>query len=83
MGQKVSYMTKRPEFDASSHLPRCRSVPTIAIVLGHGSGGKLCAELIAQIFLPAFSNSALAQLDDQAIVNVNGSARDSPPTPLW
>jgi hydrogenase expression/formation protein HypE len=42
------------------------------ILLGHGSGGKLSAELIRDIFLPAFQNPALARLDDQAIVNVNG-----------
>ncbi|HZP17717.1 MAG TPA: AIR synthase related protein, partial [Terriglobales bacterium] len=43
------------------------------ILLGHGSGGKLSAELIREVFLPAFSNPTLARLDDQAIVNVNGS----------
>jgi hydrogenase expression/formation protein HypE len=42
------------------------------ILLGHGSGGKLSAELIRDIFLPAFQNPVLACLDDQAIVNVNG-----------
>ena len=42
------------------------------ILLGHGSGGKLSAELIRDIFLPAFQNPILARLDDQAIVNVNG-----------
>ncbi len=42
------------------------------ILLGHGSGGKLSAELIRDVFLPAFQNPVLARLDDQAIVNVNG-----------
>ena len=42
------------------------------ILLGHGSGGKLSAELVRDIFLPAFQNPMLARLDDQAIVNVNG-----------
>jgi hydrogenase expression/formation protein HypE len=42
------------------------------ILLGHGSGGKLSAELVRDIFLPAFQNPALARLDDQAIVTVNG-----------
>ena len=42
------------------------------ILLGHGSGGRLSSELIHDIFLPAFRNPALARLDDQAIVNVNG-----------
>jgi len=42
------------------------------ILLGHGSGGKLSAELVRDIFLPALQNPALARLDDQAVVNVNG-----------
>ncbi|MGO8984663.1 MAG: hydrogenase expression/formation protein HypE [Terriglobales bacterium] len=42
------------------------------VLLGHGSGGKLSAELLRDIFLPAFQNPALSRLDDQAIVNVNG-----------
>jgi len=43
------------------------------IVLGHGSGGKLTAELIEKLFLPAFSNEHLARLDDQAVLELNGS----------
>ena len=43
------------------------------IVLGHGSGGKLSADLVREVFLPAFQNPALAQLNDQAIVNVKGT----------
>jgi len=42
------------------------------VVLGHGSGGRLSAELMQSIFLPAFENPVLARLDDQAIVEVNG-----------
>lgn len=43
------------------------------IVLGHGSGGKLTADLIEKVFLPAFTNSVLDKLDDQAVVEINGS----------
>jgi hydrogenase expression/formation protein HypE len=42
------------------------------ILLGHGSGGKLSAELVRDVFLPALRNPALARLDDQAIVHING-----------
>jgi len=42
------------------------------ILLGHGSGGKLSAALIRDVFLPALNNPVLSRLDDQAIVNVNG-----------
>ena len=40
------------------------------IVLGHGSGGKLSAQLIEQVFLPAFQNPLLDKLDDQAVFPV-------------
>ena len=43
------------------------------VVLGHGSGGKLSAELVHSIFLPAFQNPMLAKLNDQAVLNVNGT----------
>jgi hydrogenase expression/formation protein HypE len=43
------------------------------IVLGHGSGGKLSAELIQKIFLPAFRNECLERLDDQAVFEINGT----------
>ena len=42
------------------------------VLLGHGSGGKLSAELIRDVFLPALQNPVLAQLNDQAVVNING-----------
>ncbi len=43
------------------------------ILLGHGSGGRLTAELIARCFLPAFGNEYLDRLDDQAVVTVEGA----------
>ncbi len=42
------------------------------VLLGHGSGGKLSAELMQEVFLPAFANPVLSQLNDQAVVNVEG-----------
>jgi hydrogenase expression/formation protein HypE len=44
-----------------------------SVLLGHGSGGKLSAALIRDIFVPAFRNPVLAQLNDQATVSLNGS----------
>ena len=44
------------------------------VVLGHGSGGKLSAQLIREMFLPAFDNPLLNRLDDQAVLQA-GSAR--------
>lgn len=40
------------------------------VVLGHGSGGRLSAEMMRDIFMPAFSNPALAAADDQATLPV-------------
>jgi hydrogenase expression/formation protein HypE len=40
------------------------------IVIGHGGGGKLSAELIEQLFLPAFQNDLLNNLGDSTILNV-------------
>jgi hydrogenase expression/formation protein HypE len=40
------------------------------VLLGHGSGGRLSAELIQGVFLPAFGNYVLAALEDQATVAV-------------
>jgi hydrogenase expression/formation protein HypE len=43
------------------------------IVLGHGSGGRLSARLLRDIFLPLFSNPVLDRLDDQATLEFGGS----------
>lgn len=40
------------------------------IVLGHGSGGRLSADLLRHVFLPAFGNAILAKLEDQATLNL-------------
>ncbi|MBM4168782.1 MAG: hydrogenase expression/formation protein HypE [Ignavibacteria bacterium] len=42
------------------------------ILLAHGGGGKLTQRLIAQMFLPQFSNPMLEPLHDGAIVTING-----------
>jgi hydrogenase expression/formation protein HypE len=43
------------------------------ILLGHGSGGHLTAQLIQNLFLPAFDNDVLSALEDQAVVRVSGT----------
>ncbi len=43
------------------------------IVMGHGSGGRLSAQLIRDLFLPAFDNPLLAKLDDQAVFEAGGA----------
>jgi hydrogenase expression/formation protein HypE len=36
------------------------------ILLGHGSGGRLTADLIQHLFVPGFANETLSALEDQA-----------------
>ena len=40
------------------------------ILLGHGSGGRLTADLIQRLFVPAFDNEVLSALEDQATVSL-------------
>lgn len=40
------------------------------VVLGHGGGGRLTAELLSEVFLPALDNPLLAQLADSTVVPV-------------
>src|SRR5438128_12309355 len=41
------------------------------ILLGHGSGGRLTADLIQRLFVPGFGNDILAALEDQATVSLD------------
>jgi hydrogenase expression/formation protein HypE len=43
------------------------------IVLGHGSGGKLSAELIEKVFVSRFRNPTLEKMDDQAVLDIAGT----------
>ncbi|HUJ23801.1 MAG TPA: hydrogenase expression/formation protein HypE [Bryobacteraceae bacterium] len=63
--------TTDPGFTLSCPLPINERK---TIVLGHGSGGRLTAQLIRDLFLPAFGNEFLNKLDDQAVVHA-GDAR--------
>ncbi len=38
------------------------------VVIGHGGGGKLSAELVEHLFVPAFRDTALDQLGDAAVL---------------
>ncbi len=44
------------------------------ILLGHGSGGQLTADLIQRLFVPAFGNDVLGALEDQATLSLVGAA---------
>ncbi|MGB6132608.1 MAG: hydrogenase expression/formation protein HypE [Acidobacteriaceae bacterium] len=43
------------------------------IVMGHGSGGKLSAELIEKVFVSRFRNATLEKMDDQALLEIGGA----------
>jgi hydrogenase expression/formation protein HypE len=49
------------------------------ILLGHGSGGRLTAELIQNLFLPIIGNDILSALEDQAALPLPPSSGDQPP----
>lgn len=57
-------MTKRTEYSHALDLQSGR------VEMAHGSGGKAMAQLIDELFLQAFSNPWLEQLNDQACFNL-------------
>jgi hydrogenase expression/formation protein HypE len=60
---------KPTTFTLSCPVPR---VADDRIVLAHGGGGRLTHQLIEKIFLPAFSNPALNQRHDGAVLPLDG-----------
>ena len=47
--------------------------PADRVLLGHGSGGTLSAQLIDRVFLPRFRNPVLECMEDQAVVAFGNS----------
>ncbi|WP_149181513.1 hydrogenase expression/formation protein HypE [Streptomyces sp. TRM49041] len=43
------------------------------VLSGHGGGGALSAELVAEVFVPAYGNEVLAGLGDSAAVTLGGA----------
>ena len=48
-----------------------RDSPTV--VMGHGGGGQLSAELVEHLFLPAFADGTAPALADSAVVTLGGA----------
>ncbi|HSY16496.1 MAG TPA: hydrogenase expression/formation protein HypE [Jatrophihabitantaceae bacterium] len=48
-----------------------RDSPTI--VMGHGGGGTMSAELVEHLFLPAFGEAAHAEMGDSAILSITAT----------
>ncbi len=57
--------SNRNSFPPSLNCP-APSPKREVIVLGHGGGGRLTADLVSQVFLPALSNPVLDRLNDSA-----------------
>ena len=57
------------DFQMNCPIP---SSPDSTIRLAHGGGGRLMQSLIQKIFLKAFSNPYISQLQDSAIVPIEG-----------
>ena len=62
-------MSERQSLELNCPLPVSRHEK---ILLGHGSGGRLTADLIQRTFLPAFRNDVLSALEDQATLSLSG-----------
>lgn len=43
------------------------------IVLGHGGGGKLSAELIEKVFVKRFANPTIESMNDSAVLEIGGT----------
>jgi hydrogenase expression/formation protein HypE len=48
---------------------------TPQVVMGHGGGGAMSAELVEHLFLPGFGAAAAADLGDSAVVTVGAGVR--------
>ncbi|HEY3286325.1 MAG TPA: hydrogenase expression/formation protein HypE [Gemmatimonadaceae bacterium] len=66
-------MTKRPPVNPAQLSCPVPLEQSDRVQLGHGSGGKLSAQLVARHFLPHFENAALSQLGDASVVTVGGA----------
>jgi hydrogenase expression/formation protein HypE len=58
-----------PDFTPSCPIPFA-DYPNV--LMAHGGGGRLTAQLIEKLFLPAFANPFLSQQHDGALLEING-----------
>lgn len=61
-------MSNPPYLDGWTCPVPLRDYPNI--IMGHGGGGQLSAELVEHLFLPAFQNDALALMGDSSILDI-------------
>lgn len=63
----------RPQMDPANWTCPAPIRDQPVVVLGHGGGGTLSAELFEQVFAPAYGNDTLAGLGDSAVLELPGA----------
>src|SRR5512134_2722421 len=66
-------MSEKPDFSGWTCPLPLRNYPTI--VMGHGSGGRMMADLIQHLFVPLFENDTLTNLGDSAVLEFPAPGR--------
>jgi hydrogenase expression/formation protein HypE len=67
----LSETTQAPDLLAWTCPAPLRDQPRV--VMGHGGGGAMSAELVQHVFAPAYGGSVLAGLGDSAVVELGGA----------
>ncbi|MFJ2815847.1 hydrogenase expression/formation protein HypE [Streptomyces sp. NPDC091279] len=65
--------TVAPDFENWVCPVPLRESPTV--LMGHGGGGAMSAELVEHLFLPAFGAAAASELGDSAVLSVGDGTR--------
>ncbi len=65
--------TGAPDFENWVCPVPLRETPTV--VMGHGGGGAMSAELVEHLFLPAYGSAAAPELGDSAVLDVGDGTR--------
>jgi hydrogenase expression/formation protein HypE len=64
-------VSQKPRFEGWTCPLPLRNYPSV--VLGHGSGGQMMADLIRHLFHPEFGNELLAQMADATVIDLDGA----------
>jgi hydrogenase expression/formation protein HypE len=73
-------MTDKPNFLGWTCPRPLQNYPTI--VMGHGAGGKMMADLIEHLFAPAFDNQWLGQMGDATAIDLASFFHRTPSSQL-
>ncbi|MFJ8276347.1 hydrogenase expression/formation protein HypE [Streptomyces griseoviridis] len=65
--------TTAPDFENWVCPVPLRETPTV--VMGHGGGGAMSAELVEHLFLPAYGSAAAPELGDSAVLDLGAGTR--------